>query len=118
MILRGFAWPLFLLAACSDDGRRPTAPPLPFAIQDSPCSEIDDLNDGTIDTVYNYKYDAAGFVIESSTVGFTATLAYGKDHFLTHVESDTTGDGVADQLTDTTRDDEGRPLQIERTEID
>jgi YD repeat-containing protein len=96
---------------CGGDGRSPTAPLLPQPILDAPCSEYDVGADGTIDYVYAFTYDDAGFLTKFvGTPSDTGEYTYDADHFVLQFTEDYDGQDGADHDARYTRDADGRVL--------
>jgi hypothetical protein len=105
-----------------DDGsdRPATAPPLPTALHDAPCSEYDLGGNGTTDIVYAFTYDSAGFM--TMFVGTpgpdVGQLSYDRSHFLLRWANNLDDDPEPEQEQLYTRDDYGRVLSSEVRSID
>lgn len=106
-----------LAAGCGGDGRPRTAPPLPVPILDAPCSEYDVGADGTVDIVYDFTYDRAGFMIRyvgTSSAMEVGEYTYDADHFVLRYTQDYAGDAQFEYEETYTRDPLGRPLTYHR----
>jgi hypothetical protein len=103
------------LAGCgSEEGRSPTAPPLPVPFVNAPCSEYDNMSNGSIDSVYQYTYDSAGFYTSIvGSAGDVTTVEYDANHFKLHTAFNADMDPVIEWEETYTRDPDGRTLTYE-----
>lgn len=107
------------VVGCGGDDRPPTAPLLPQPVLDAPCSEYDVGDDGTIDYVYAFTYDDAGFLTKFvGTPSDTGEYTYDADHFVLQFTEDYDGQGGADYDVRYTRDAYGRVLTYDARQGD
>jgi hypothetical protein len=103
-------------AGDDDSGSGGTGPLAPIADMDAPCSEYDSLSDGSIDKVYRYTYDSAGFLerYTEEPGGGVGNFTYDAKHFVLRFTYNADTDAALEHEEIYTRDSAGRVLTYEQ----